>query len=224
MSLILDLPPPINEELAQDSQREGVSEREHAALLVCLASALNQEKAYTPFQKAVKVFLSHRALDAEQVFSVFEELVRVCLEAHDAGKTTADFQYALLKHWRNASVHQQADAFYDSLASQIPATDTLTQVQGRVSRGAAAEEEENDPRVRVHALLTQWQAEDNTPFRPAVLMKSGETPTQALFRKWAEEDARMTEEEKAAEDQLWKDIEQGREQNRLMLGFRRPAS
>ena len=77
MPLTLDLPPPINEELTQDSQREGVSEVDHAALLVCLASAFKQEESHTPFQKAVRVFLSHHSLDAERVFSAFEELVRV---------------------------------------------------------------------------------------------------------------------------------------------------
>lgn len=33
--------------------------------------------------------------------------------------------------------------------------------------------------------------------------------TQTLFEMWAEEDARMTNEERDAEDRLWEKIEEG---------------
>jgi hypothetical protein len=215
MSLTLDLPPPINEELTLDSQREGISEMEHAALLVCLASAFKQDQPHTPFQKAIRVFLSDHSLDAEQVVAAFEKLVSVCLAAHGTeaielptgkGKTEAALQFALLQDWRNETVHRPLES--------------LTQAQSRLSGNAVPEKEGGDPGQHVRALLTQWQSEDRTPLRmPATT--PGETPTQALFRKWAAEDANMSDEEKEAEDRLWEDIEQGNRENQLALSRRR---
>ena len=233
MSIILDLPMPIDEELTQDSQREGVSESEHVALLVCLASAFKQEEPHTPFQKAIEVFLSHHALDAKQVFSAFEELVHVCLEAHDAGKseasfqkmtTAANFQNAALREWRNSIVHLPVDVSYDSLSSDTIPSDSLAQRQGRITTDSSPEKTESNSREQVHVLLAQWQAEDKTPLRLPIPTRQDETPTQALFRKWAEEDVRMTEEEKEAEDRLWEDIEKGMGENHLTFGLRRSAS
>jgi hypothetical protein len=227
MPLTLELPPPINEELTQDSQREGISEKEHAALLVCLASAFKQEEPHTPFQKAVRVFLSHHSLDADQVVSVFEGLVQACLESNDAwklkaptgeGKTLAAFQF--LRQWRNSLVHQPVDESHDFVFSDAPPIETISQAQGRIARQANIEKKESDPRDRVHELLVQWQTEDRTPLRSPMPARPGETPTQALFRKWAEEDARMSDEEKDAEDRLWAEIEKGIQENRLALGTR----
>ncbi len=61
----------------------------------------------------------------------------------------------------------------------------------------------------VRDLLAQWQEQDNTPFPSPIPTKPGETPTQALFRQWAEEDAQMTEEDRESEDRLWAEIEAG---------------
>lgn len=63
---------------------------------------------------------------------------------------------------------------------------------------AAAEDEEGS----IDATLRRWQQEDGAPLLPDV-------PTLALFAQWAEEDARMTSEERAAEDRLWAEIENG---------------
>jgi hypothetical protein len=68
---------------------------------------------------------------------------------------------------------------------------------------------------KVRAFLRQWQAQDNTPVvaaGPEPL--PGETATEALFRKWNEEDARMTEAEREAEDRLWREVEHGLAENR----------
>jgi len=231
MSLTLELPPPVNEELVQDSQREGVSEMEHAALLVCLASAFKLEDPQTLFQKAVRVFLADNALDAERVFSVFEELVRVCLDTQGTGdleaptgkeKTTAAF-HTLLRHWRNAVVHQPVAESAQALFAEVPSLGTLEQAQ-KIAGEAAPEKKVNDSRDHVRTLLAQWQAEDRTPLRTPPPTRAGETPTRALFRKWAEEDADMTEEEKDAEDQLWEDIEKGIKENSLALGTRPSVS
>ena len=79
----------------------------------------------------------------------------------------------------------------------------------------------SEPIERVQQLLARWQAEDHTPIVPPMPTQSRETPTQALFRKWEEEDAHMTEEEKEAEDRLWEDIEKGIDENRGKLLLRR---
>jgi hypothetical protein len=219
MTLNIELPQPINEELSQDSQREGISEMEHAALLLCLASTFNQEEANTPFQEAVRDFLFQHSLDAERVFSVFEELVRVCAEVHDAGKAHSSFQeklakavahrnFELLKHWRDSFVHQTSPL------------DTPEQAQGRTNRKVDDAKEAIDPRDRVNALLAQWQAADSTPLRPPIPTRPGETPTQALFRKWEEEDANMTDEEREAEDRLWEEIQQSLNGERTKTGMR----
>jgi len=77
------------------------------------------------------------------------------------------------------------------------------------------------PVSRVQTLLTQWQAQDNTPHLPSVPAHSGETPTQAQFRQWAVEDAGMTEKERQEEDELWEEFERGINQTRDALGMRR---
>jgi hypothetical protein len=69
------------------------------------------------------------------------------------------------------------------------------------------------PQEKVRALLRQWQAQDNTPVIAGPEPLPGETTTEALFRKWDEEDARMTEEEREAEDRLWSEVEQGLAEN-----------
>jgi hypothetical protein len=114
MPLTIQLPRPLDEELTEEAQREGVSAAEHATLLLYLASALLSEDKPTPFKEAVKVFLARHSLDAENVATAFEELVRFCLK-HAAGKVTPSIQGApddfidgelvLLKQWRNAIVH-----------------------------------------------------------------------------------------------------------------------
>jgi len=58
------------------------------------------------------------------------------------------------------------------------------------------------------AELRHWQEQDGTVLRP-------HTPTQTLFAQWAEEDARMTYEEREAEDRLWEDLEKSLLENRL---------
>lgn len=47
-----------------------------------------------------------------------------------------------------------------------------------------------------------------------------EDPTLALFRKWEEEDAKMTPEEIAAENQLWDQFLKNINETRASLGMR----
>ena len=62
------------------------------------------------------------------------------------------------------------------------------------------------PEARVTRLLSQWQAEDGTPLETPPATRPGETPTRALFRQWAEEDANMSDEERQVEDRKWRDV------------------
>ncbi len=64
----------------------------------------------------------------------------------------------------------------------------------------------------VDAKLREWQEQDGAALMPDV-------PAQALFAEWAEEDSKMTEEEREAERVLWESIEQGLSENggRLQL-------
>jgi hypothetical protein len=78
------------------------------------------------------------------------------------------------------------------------------------------------PQEKVRALLAKWQAQDNTPIVAGpVALLPGETTTQALFRKWDEEDARMTDEEREAAERLWEEFQQGVNETRDALGMRR---
>ena len=47
-----------------------------------------------------------------------------------------------------------------------------------------------------------------------------EEPTLALFRQWEEEDAKMTPEEAAAEDELWERFQVNVNETRRALGMR----
>ncbi len=78
----------------------------------------------------------------------------------------------------------------------------------------------SDPVAHVQALLAKWRAEDHTPTLPPVLTRPGETPTQALFRIWDEEDAALTEEEQDQRERLWEEFQQGVNETRIALGMR----
>lgn len=116
MPLTLELPAQLEEDLRREAQKEGVPATEHATLLLSILTALLREAETTPFQDALKSFLSEHSLDAKLVASVFEELVRECLEAHDEGNASYESQefwsdavsrrvHENLKAWRNGQVH-----------------------------------------------------------------------------------------------------------------------
>jgi hypothetical protein len=79
----------------------------------------------------------------------------------------------------------------------------------------------NDPIAHVRALLAGWQASDHTPSLPQAPPRSGETPTEALFRMWEEEDAHLTDKEVESEEQLWEAFQQGINATRSEQGMRR---
>jgi hypothetical protein len=78
-----------------------------------------------------------------------------------------------------------------------------------------------NPKERVRVLLAKWRAEDNTPTPSPIPTRNGETPTQALFRKWEEEDALMTEEEREQETQFWEEFQESINNERKKAGMRK---
>jgi hypothetical protein len=163
MPLTLDLPQPLNEELTLEATREGLAPTEHATLLLYLATALLREDDLTPFQEAVRIFLSSRSLDADRLASALEELVRLCVaEAHDEVKTSSPLQNARsgsvaaqqglhadseaaflsrLRAWRDVVVHvagpvknQRFDESFDAVKSNRRPLNSPVQRSGRVGR------------------------------------------------------------------------------------------
>ena len=61
--------------------------------------------------------------------------------------------------------------------------------------------------------LRRWQEQDHTPLMPAI-------PTRKLVAEWRAEDARMTDEEREAEDRFWEEFLEGLNETRQTLGMR----
>ena len=142
MSLTLEIPRPLDEELTADAKREGISAAERATLLLYLVTALLNDEKPTLFREAVRVFLSHHSLDADHVATVFDELVRLCVEAQEEDEGSSPLQGAggrvdvkrvgaLLKHWRNAAVHRALDISPDVIISDAGHLESLLQRAGR---------------------------------------------------------------------------------------------
>jgi hypothetical protein len=161
MSLTIELPQTLGEELASEAQQVGISAAERATLLLYLATALLKEENPTPFQETVRNFLAHRSLDAGRIGSVLEELVRVCVEARDEGATPTEVargdamahrDATLVRHWRDAIVHA-IDVSPDISISDHPPMEAIPQrtgrLQGRTDGGerATPHERERDPEL-----------------------------------------------------------------------------
>jgi hypothetical protein len=150
MTLSIELPPPLDEELAIEAEREGVSVSDQAALLLHLMTALTREGRKTPFRSVIRAFLQRNAIDADQMAKVCEALVILCLhdtdqlpKPNDHGSDTdrdwigADQARSLLRMWKSADVHQSVDTDIDVILSGLPALDELIQRSGRVQRPSA---------------------------------------------------------------------------------------
>jgi hypothetical protein len=161
MSLTIELPQPLGEELASEAQLEGVSAAERATLLLCLMTALLKGDNPTPFQEAVRSFLAHRSLDAGRIGSVLEELVRVCIEAREEeaamldvarGDAVAPGDLALLRHWRNAMAHA-GDSSPEEAIFHEPSTEAIQPQTGRIQGrrdggpGTRPHEQKRDPNL-----------------------------------------------------------------------------
>lgn len=116
MSLTLELPPKLGDELTRNAERENTTTEEHAKLLLSLATALLSENRSTPFHKALRVFISTRSLDPDTVASVFEDFLSVCVS-------------------RNIDpLEISADTDFDVLLEESPAVESLIQATGRLNR------------------------------------------------------------------------------------------
>jgi hypothetical protein len=65
---------------------------------------------------------------------------------------------------------------------------------------ATAPDRAPDPVARVRSLLSQWQRQDATPVAPPGPNDGTLTPSEALFRRWEQEDAGLSEDARRAEE------------------------
>jgi hypothetical protein len=154
--LTVEVPAPLDFELSRDAEREGISATEHATLLLCLASAMLGENHPTPFRNAVRAFLAAHSLDAAQVATALEELVKICA-FHEMSESSQAIQEAgassegiegtsanpsdILRRWRNSIVHALADRSVEpttgaSSSNNQPINQT-GQTQGKPRRKSA---------------------------------------------------------------------------------------
>ena len=136
MSLVVELPTPLEEELTREANRVGRSPESLAALLLGLATTLRKDAQKTPFQQAVKMFLSSHAVDPDRLASTLEELRGLCSETTPVS-ASLDLKWSvenpgptsdgstILQSWRNAIVHQ-------------PSRETQISDDGRVARRPSA--------------------------------------------------------------------------------------
>jgi hypothetical protein len=161
MSLTIELPQPLGEELASEAQQVGISAAERATLLLYLATALLKEENPTPFQETVRSFLAHRSLDPGRIGSVLEELVRACLEVREEDAPTLEIaqevapaprDFALVRQWRNALVHTTGIR-PDIVTAHNPPSEANQQQTGRIhgradgGPGTVPHEPERDPEL-----------------------------------------------------------------------------
>lgn len=76
------------------------------------------------------------------------------------------------------------------------------------------------PIEAMRAQLREWQAQDQTPTATLPPTGPGISPTAALFQQWEAEDAAMTDEERAADEKLWEEVQQGLDTERKESGMR----
>jgi hypothetical protein len=109
MTLSIELPAPLEEELAVEAEREGVTVSEQATLILYLAAALGKRGPETPFRNAVRSVLERHRIDPQQFSSAFEQLKKSCIEGQpDSASTVSTDQDCLdrsLRNWRDAVVH-----------------------------------------------------------------------------------------------------------------------
>ena len=72
----------------------------------------------------------------------------------------------------------------------------------------------SSPRDHVQALLTRWQEQDQSPVAALV------TSSEALFHKWDQEDAALTDAEQQTRAEQWELFQQGINAERTAAGMR----
>jgi hypothetical protein len=140
MTLSIELPAPLQEELALEAEREGLTVSEQATLIIYLATALLKERPDTPFRNAVRSVLEDRRIDPRQLSSALEELKKLCIVSLPEPASKAfdehDRSCISLRHWRDAVVHNPASVSLDSRTD--PPIDPTVQIERRSIRGKYA--------------------------------------------------------------------------------------
>jgi hypothetical protein len=72
---------------------------------------------------------------------------------------------------------------------------------------------------RAVALLRRWQQE-MPAVAPPPPNDGSLTPSEALFRQWEQEDAALTDAQRAEQEELWQDYQQGIGAERAASGMR----
>jgi hypothetical protein len=86
--------------------------------------------------------------------------------------------------------------------------------------GAGTPSAPSTPVERVRFLLQEWQQEDHTPTAALPPNDGSLTPSEALFRQWEHEDARLTDEERQAEEERWQQFQQDIDAERVAADMR----
>jgi hypothetical protein len=141
MALLIDLPSPVEEDLAVVAKREGVSASEQATFLLELMTALTREGRKTPFRSAVKAFLQENAFDADRLAEVFEKLRAFCLNNSVPDSPTTDRAFSssieLLHDWRSPAVHRSIDQEAENSKPGTTPAEASVQASGKKNRISA---------------------------------------------------------------------------------------
>lgn len=108
MSITVELPGPLGEELAEVAEKAGMSAQEHATILLCVVTALLHRGHGTPFEEEVRRVVASSSLDADRVAAALEEVVALCAAAGTTrdGDPDPSRTFRALREWRDGTVHR----------------------------------------------------------------------------------------------------------------------
>ena len=117
MSLTVDLPPPLGDDLSREAERAHVPPAEHVRILLSLIWSLRRDHQDAVSAKVIKGYFRSRELDADLVVTVFDDLVTLLL--------------------KNRCDTLSIDANYDLGVIELPPIEEMVQKAGRVRRVSA---------------------------------------------------------------------------------------
>jgi hypothetical protein len=85
MTMVLELPPPLEEELTQEAEKIGLAADEHVRLLLWVASALVYQAESNPLSEAVRELLAEHSVDPEEFGRILGALVQRVQPGKDGG-------------------------------------------------------------------------------------------------------------------------------------------
>jgi hypothetical protein len=147
MVISIDLPAPLEAELALEAKREGVTVAEQATLLLQLISTMTKVGGRTRFRSVVEGYLHQNSLDADRLADIMHGLISVCLrdpvadstpEGDNSPKTAAtvlDEQVLeILRGWRSSANEVAIESSVEKFATELPPLEHLIQRMGRVKQ------------------------------------------------------------------------------------------